>query len=67
MTHDASLIEAMPYLEPLIDILDGGQFIGYFNTDILKEAVCDMYVGLCDDGGSVEEAVKNLDDTLNNG
>jgi len=67
LAHDPSLIEEMPYLEPLIDILDGGKFIGYFNTDILKEAVSNMFVDLCENGGSVEDAVKSLDDTLNNG
>jgi len=65
LAHDPSLIEAMPYLEPIIDILDGGKFIGYFNTDLLKEEVCNMYVELCENGGSVEEAVKQLDETMN--
>ncbi|MCL1982014.1 MAG: extracellular solute-binding protein [Clostridiales bacterium] len=65
ISHDPDLLAAMPYLAPLVDILDGGRFIGYFNTDILKEAVGDMYVNIINSDISVADAVKELDDTLN--
>ena len=65
ISHDPELLDAMPYIGPLVDILDGGLFIGYFNTDILKEAVCDMFVDIINSGISVADAVSDLDDFLN--
>ncbi|MCL1808892.1 MAG: extracellular solute-binding protein [Clostridiales bacterium] len=65
ISHEPELLDAMPYLAPLVDILDGGVFIGYFNTDTLKEAVSDMYVDIINSGISVADAVKGLDDMLN--
>ena len=65
IAHDPDLLEAMPYIEPLVDILDGGVFIGYFNTDILKEAVSDMFVDIVNSGTPVADAVRDLDDMLN--
>ena len=66
VAHDPELLDKMPYLAPLVDILDGGRFIGYFNTDDLKEAVCDMYVDIINNDTPVADAVKALDARLNN-
>lgn len=65
VAHDPALLEAMPFMEPLIDILDGGRFIGYFNTDILKEAISNMYIDIVNNGTPVADAVQSLDDELN--
>jgi len=65
ISHDPALLNAMPYIAPIVDILDGGRFIGYFNTDTLKEAVCNMYVDIISNGTPVADAVKALDATLN--
>lgn len=47
LAHSPALVEAMPYVQPLVDILDKGQFIGYFNTDIFKENINDVFVNYC--------------------
>ena len=65
--QNPAFIEALPHMQPLVDILEGGQYIGYFNTDTLKEAVIDMVVDIVNNDRAVEDAVKELDDTLNNG
>ncbi|MDR0783433.1 MAG: extracellular solute-binding protein [Propionibacteriaceae bacterium] len=65
IAHDPALLEAMPYLAPLVEILDGGRYIGYFNTDDLKEAVCDMFVDLVNSNITVAAAIADLDARLN--
>ena len=65
--QNPAFVEALPHMQPLVDILDGGQFIGLFNTDTLKEAVQDMVVDIVSNDTSVEDAVKGLDEHLNNG
>jgi len=65
IAHDPKLLQKMPYLKPLIPILDKGQYIGYFNTDTLKGDVCDMYVDIINNGTPVDKAVKALDKKLN--
>ncbi|MCL2818959.1 MAG: extracellular solute-binding protein, partial [Actinomycetia bacterium] len=66
LAHDPSFVEALPYMAPIVDVLDGGQFIGHFNTSTLKEEVSNMFVDIIDNGTSVEDAVKALDDIMNN-
>jgi len=65
LAHDPKFVEAIPYMAPIVDILDGSQFIGYFNTDILKEKVCDMFVDIVDNGTDVKAAIHDLDADLN--
>lgn len=48
VAHDPALAEAMPYTKILVPLLENAQFIGHFNTDILKEninLVFQNYVG----------------------
>lgn len=63
--HDPKFVEALPFMAPLVDILDGGRFIGYFNTDTLKEAVTEMYVDIVNNNRPVKEALDELDQRLN--
>ena len=66
VAHNAELIKSMPYLGVLIDILDGSQFIGYFNTDEFKESINNTFVDLSmGKHATVEEALKSLNETLN--
>jgi multiple sugar transport system substrate-binding protein len=41
------LLSSMPYLENTVNILDKGNFIGYFNTDQVKEALNNAFVDYC--------------------
>ena len=67
VANDPAFQEAAPYLKPLIPILDKAEFLGRFNSDILKEYVQQAYVSLVTEDGayaSVEEACQKLTDDL---
>ena len=67
VANDPEFLAEAPYLEPLVDIFDYAQFIGKFNTDILKTYIKQMYVSLVTEDGtyaSVEEACQKLTDDL---
>jgi multiple sugar transport system substrate-binding protein len=66
VAQDPALLEAMPFLEPLVKILDDAQYIGYFNTDVFKEAINNTFVDYCTGVyGSVDEALTHLQTELN--
>ena len=66
VSQSAELLEKMPFVEPLIKILDKAQFIGYFNTDVLKEAVNDVFVDYCSGlYTNVDEALVDLETKIN--
>ncbi|MCL1895689.1 MAG: extracellular solute-binding protein [Clostridiales bacterium] len=65
VAHDPDYVAAVPYAAPILDCLDGASFIGYFNTDTLKEAICNMYVDIVLNGTGVDDAVSELNDELN--
>ncbi len=66
VAHDAKLIEAMPFMEPLVNIIDYARYIGHFNTDVFKEAVNNTFVDYCSGAyASVEEAMQHLETELN--
>jgi len=41
------LVRQMPYMAPLLDILQYGKYIGPFNTDVLKLSLRATFVSLC--------------------
>ena len=62
---DPELVEAMPYAKILVPILEDAQFIGYFNTDMLKEQINHVfqeYVGGNYD--TIDEAMEALNENL---
>lgn len=66
VAQSAEYLEAFPYAEPLVGILDGGQFIGLFNTDIFKETVNNVFSSYCKDGyDSVDAALADLEKQCN--
>lgn len=61
VAHDPALEEAMPYVKILVPLLDNAQFIGHFNTDILKENVNLVFENYINgEYESVDEAMKDL-------
>ena len=67
---DPDYVLQMPYMTPLLDILEYGRFIGPFNTDVLKFALRGTYLSLCSDDGrfaSAREALAALENQLNAG
>ncbi len=65
VAHDPAFVKELPFMAPILNILDGGRFIGYFNTDTLKEAVSNTYTDIVNNGTPVPDALKKLDETLN--
>lgn len=67
MIDSQEYLEAMPYAQCMLEILDGGQWIGPYNTETFKGEISSMFVTLCttDEYASVEEALQQLTDTLN--
>lgn len=65
VAHDPAYVKAVPYAAPILDVLDGASFIGYFNTDTFKEAICNMFVDIIQNGTSIDDAISGLNDTLN--
>lgn len=66
LAESAEYLEAMPHAEPLLGILEGAQFIGYFNTDRLKEAINDVFVEYCSGNyASIDDAMNDLNGKLN--
>lgn len=59
-------LKAFPYAEPLVGILDGGQFIGLFNTDMFKENVNNVFSSYCKGGyDSTDAAMADLEKQCN--
>ena len=66
VAQSADYVASFEYAEPLVGILDGGQFIGKFNTDIFKENVNDVFSSYCKGGyDSTDAALKDLEDRCN--
>ena len=55
------------YAQPLTKILDNAQYIGYFNTDVLKEKINDAFVDYCSGiYDNVDDALDTLTTDINN-
>ncbi len=67
MLGNEEFLAAMPYAQCLLDILEGGQWIGPYNTETFKGEINAMFVTLCttDEYSSVEQALAQLTDTIN--
>ncbi len=66
--HSPEFIEAVPYAQPIIDVLEYGRWLGPFNSDVLKEAVGEVFVSLATNDGtyaSTEEALATLEANMN--
>lgn len=67
VAHSEELVSSMPFVEPLVEILEKAQYIGHFNTDFFKEAINNTFVDYCSGVyGSIDEALTQLEEFLNN-
>lgn len=64
VAHDESLIKAMPFAKPILDNLDGAQYMGYYNADVLKEYICDALIDMVLNGTPAEKAVVDINEKL---
>ncbi len=59
-------VKGFEYAAPLVKILDGGQYIGKFNTGNFKDAVNDTFSSYCKGGyDSVDAAMQDLEEKCN--
>ena len=69
VVSDLEYVRQLPYMEPILDILEYGRFIGPFNADVLKSSFRSVFVALCsiDDSThtSVTESLAYLETRLN--
>jgi len=61
IVEDPAFVEQLPYMAPLLEILDYGVFIGPFNTDVLKIALRGAYISICSDDGTYESVAQALE------
>jgi len=62
VAHDAGYLAAVPHAAPILNVLDGARFIGHFNSDVLKEGICDMVVSIVLEGTDIDDAIQELND-----
>lgn len=63
VANDPEFIAAVPYMEQIVGLLDGAEYVGKFDTDIVKGLMNKMVIALCSEDGtyaSVEEGCKAL-------
>jgi len=68
LATNQEFVKQLPYMAPLMDILQYGKFIGPFNTDVLKLSMREVYVSLCLRDGrfaNVAAALAYLENKLN--
>jgi multiple sugar transport system substrate-binding protein len=65
VAKDPAYLAAIPYAKPEVDALDGASFIGYINTDVMKEEMNNTLLDIVQNGVSVEAALQNLTGKLN--
>lgn len=65
IVEDPAFVEKLPYMAPLLDILEYGVFIGPFNTEVLKLAMRNTYVSLCTTNLTVKDALAALETKVN--
>ena len=66
VAEDPALLDSMPFLAPLIPILGKSQFIGFFNTDLFKEAINNTFTDYCSGAyASIDDALADLEAQCN--
>lgn len=64
VAHNSEYVEAVPYAEPILEVLDGASFVGPINTDVLKESICNMFVDIIQNDTPIDEAVVKLNQNI---
>ena len=65
---DPRILREMPFMAPIVAILDNSVFIGPFNTEVLKANLSQVFISLCTRDGtyaSVQQALTALENQCN--
>jgi len=68
VAQNPAYLQQMPFMAPVLQILDNSRFIGPFNTDVLKMNLSQVYVSLCTRDGtyaSIDAALAALENQIN--
>ena len=64
LAEDQEMMDAMPNTAFLMDILEGGQWIGPYNTTTLKETLTATFRDICENGTDIETALTECSETM---
>ena len=59
VAQNPSYVKSVPYAKPIVDILSGGEYVGYYNTDVLKQFICEALIDVVG-GKTAADAVLDL-------
>lgn len=62
---DPDFVAAIPYMEPLLGILEDAEFVGPFNTDVFKDYLVQTFTSVVAEGTPIADALQALTDDLN--
>ena len=68
VAQNPEYLRQMPFMQPVLDVLQYGKFIGPFNTEVLKVNLSSVYISLVTNDGaypSVEAALAALENQCN--
>lgn len=64
LAEDQEMIDQMPYTAFLLDILEGGQWIGPYNTTTLKENLMATFRDVCENGTDIKTALTDCSEAM---
>jgi multiple sugar transport system substrate-binding protein len=64
VARDPDYLKALPYAKPIIDIIDGVNYMGYINTEALKRIINNALVDMVQNGTPAAVAVKKINADL---
>jgi multiple sugar transport system substrate-binding protein len=65
VAKDPAYLAAIPYAKPIVDVLDGASYVGYINTDVMKEELDNAFIDMIQNGVSVEATLQRFTDNAN--
>jgi multiple sugar transport system substrate-binding protein len=64
VAQNPAFVRAVPYAKPIVDILEGAQHIGNYNSDVLKSFICEALIDMVVNRKSAQDAVVELNRKL---
>jgi len=64
VAHNPSYVKSVPHAQFIVDILDGAQYIGSYNSDVLKQFINEALIDVVVNGRAASDAVVDLNRKL---
>ncbi|MDR0876787.1 MAG: extracellular solute-binding protein [Treponema sp.] len=65
VARDPKYLAAVPFAKPVLDVLEGASFVGYINTDVMKNAIDNAFVDYVEGGASLDATITRINNELN--